>query len=70
MPKLAEYLTVGEIMSRWPATIGVFLRYRMNCVGCPISGFHTLVDACDEHELDLDAVLAALNEAALLPVPA
>jgi hybrid cluster-associated redox disulfide protein len=64
MPKLAEHLTVGEIMSRWPATIGVFLRYRMSCVGCPISGFHTLVDACEEHELDVDAVLVAMKEAA------
>lgn len=70
MPKLGEHLTVGEIMSCWPATIGVFLRYRMGCVGCPISGFHTLVDACEEHELDLDAVLAAMREAAGLPPPA
>ena len=69
MPKLAEHLTVGEIMSRWPATIGVFLRYRMGCVGCPISSFHTLVDACEEHELDLEVVLAAMKEAAGLPAP-
>lgn len=69
MPKLAEHLTVGEIMSHWPATIGVFLRYRMSCVGCPISSFHTLVDACEEHELDLDAVLAAMKEVAGLPAP-
>jgi len=67
MAKLAEHLTVGEIMSRWPATIGVFLRYRMNCIGCPISGFHTLVDACEEHELDLETVLAAMKGAERLP---
>ncbi|WP_424164190.1 hypothetical protein [Bradyrhizobium sp.] len=26
-------------MTAWPATIRVFLDFRMGCVGCPISGF-------------------------------
>ena len=30
---------VGEVMTAWPATIRVFLDFRMGCVGCPISGF-------------------------------
>lgn len=45
-------MTVDEIMRRWPATIRVFLRHRMLCVGCPIGIFHTVRDACDAHLLD------------------
>ena len=35
-------MTVDEVMRRWPATIRVFLDFRMGCVGCPIGGFHTV----------------------------
>jgi hybrid cluster-associated redox disulfide protein len=51
-------------MRRWPATIRVFMAFRMNCIGCPIGGFHTLWDACEEHGLDPGVVLEALDAAA------
>jgi hybrid cluster-associated redox disulfide protein len=45
-------MTVDEIMRRWPATIRVFIRNRMLCIGCPIGVFHTVKDACDAHRID------------------
>ena len=53
-------MPVDEIMRRWPATIRLFLRYRMLCVGCPIGVFHTVTDACDAHGVDRDALEAEL----------
>lgn len=47
-------MTVDEIMRRWPATIRVFIRHRMLCVGCPIGVFHTVRDACRAHDLAED----------------
>ncbi len=35
---------VDDVMTAWPATIRVFLDYKMLCVGCPISCFHTVAD--------------------------
>ena len=55
---------VGEVMTAWPATIRVFLDFRMACVGCPISAFHTVDDACSEHGVDRDEFLTALRAAA------
>jgi hybrid cluster-associated redox disulfide protein len=55
---------VGEVMTARPATIRVFLDFRMGCVGCPISAFHTVDDACKEHGVDRDEFLAALRAAA------
>jgi hybrid cluster-associated redox disulfide protein len=51
---------VGEVMTARPATIRVFLDFRMGCVGCPISAFHTVDDACIEHGIDRDEFLTAL----------
>jgi hybrid cluster-associated redox disulfide protein len=45
-------MVVDEIMRRWPATVAVLLRYRMLCVGCPIGTFHTVAEACREHQID------------------
>jgi hybrid cluster-associated redox disulfide protein len=45
-------MSVDEIMRRWPATIRVFIRNRMLCIGCPIGVFHSVRDACEAHNLD------------------
>jgi hybrid cluster-associated redox disulfide protein len=55
---------VGEVMTARHATIRVFLDFRMRCIGCPISDFHTVDDACKEHGVDRDEFLAALLAAA------
>jgi hybrid cluster-associated redox disulfide protein len=55
---------VGEVMTGRPATIRVFLDFKMGCVGCPISPFHTVDDACREHGVEPDEFLTALRAAA------
>lgn len=47
-------MSLDEIMRRWPATVSVFMKRRMSCVGCPIASFHTIVDAAEEYHLDED----------------
>jgi len=65
MSKLAPTpdMLVDEVMTQWPATIRVFLHYRMKCVGCPIASFHSVQDASREHELNPAAFLLALKGA-------
>ena len=53
---------VDDVMRAEPRTIRVFLAYQMGCVGCPLSCFHTVTDACREHRIDRDAFLAALRD--------
>lgn len=57
-------LPLADLMNRWPATIRVFMRYRMLCVGCFVAPFHTVIDACEEHEVDEEEFRAALAAAA------
>lgn len=52
---------VDDVMDACPATIRVFLDFKMGCVGCPIACFHTVDDACGEHGVDRAAFLAALR---------
>jgi len=56
--------SVDEVMRSYPTTIRVFLDFKMGCVGCPISCFHTVDEACAEHGVDRRAFLQALRDVA------
>ena len=57
-------IPLADLMTHWPETIPVFMRHKMLCVGCLISPFHTIVDACNEYGLDEQTFVAELLEAA------
>jgi hybrid cluster-associated redox disulfide protein len=48
-------LPLEALMTLWPQTIPVFLRHKMLCVGCLVAPFHTVLDACQEYDLDVEA---------------
>ena len=52
---------VSVVMGLQPATIRVFLRHHMLCVGCPVARLHSLEDACSAHGLDLDTIVAEIE---------
>lgn len=57
-------LPLADLMTQWPQTIPVFVRHKMLCVGCLISPFHTVTDACEEYALDEQVFLTELMRAA------
>jgi hybrid cluster-associated redox disulfide protein len=57
---ISFYDSVDDVIRTKPETIRVFLAHRMGCVGCPIATFHTVDDACHEHDIDRDAFMEAL----------
>ncbi len=63
-PPLADPdLTLSDVMAEWPETVSVFLRHRMLCIGCLITPFHTVSDACAEHGIDEARFRAELRAA-------
>ena len=56
-------LTLNDLMARWPQTIPVFIRHKMLCVGCMVSPFHTVQDACAQYTLDRVIFYAELTAA-------
>ncbi len=55
-------MPLTDLMTRWPETVPVFMRHRMQCVGCLVSPFHTIVDACREYDLDPETFVSELLE--------
>ena len=56
-------MPLSVLMTLWPATIPVFLRYNTLCVGCLVGPFHTVADTCNEHGIDKLELVAALEQA-------
>jgi hybrid cluster-associated redox disulfide protein len=63
--RVEGFTLVDDVMRRRPATIRVFLDFKMNCVGCPIASFHSVEEACEEHGIDIATLLAALRAIAV-----
>ncbi len=57
-------LTVDEVMRRWPQTMPVFVKLKLNCVGCDMAPFETIADVANTYGLGLDMLLGELNAAA------
>ncbi|MBX6329635.1 MAG: DUF1858 domain-containing protein [Pseudolabrys sp.] len=66
-PTIEADMLVDRVMREWPATIRVFLDFRMSCVGCPIAAFQTVDEACREHGVERRRFLQALQLAAREP---
>jgi hybrid cluster-associated redox disulfide protein len=52
---------VQDVIERHPETILVFVRHRLQCVGCDISPFHTIADSAREHAVTIEPLLGDLN---------
>lgn len=60
-PITAESL-VKDVVERHPQTVLVFVRHRLQCVGCDISPYHTIADSAREHAVNIEPLLGELNQ--------
>ena len=60
---ISSHLTAAEVMQRWPATVPVFIRYGMACVGCPFAPFETLAEIPAIYGVRLDDFIRELQQA-------
>ena len=57
-----EHMVVGELMTRWPDAVPVFIRHRMACPGCVMAPFMTVREAAHEYGLDPEVLAGELAQ--------
>jgi len=62
MMKIDSKMTVSELMMRHPSAIGVFIKRKMPCIGCPTEAFHTIEDAARMNGILLKPLLKDLRD--------
>ena len=55
---------IGDILDIAPQTAPIFLSIGMHCLGCPSSRGETVEEACMVHGVDVEKLLALVNEEA------
>ena len=63
MVKIDSETTIQELLKRHPCATAVFIKRRMQCVGCPAQAFHALEDVARIHGSTIDELCAAIREA-------
>ena len=59
---ISGHLTAAEVMQRWPATVPVFIRHCLACVGCPFAPFETLAEIPAIYGLCVDDFIHELQQ--------
>ena len=53
---------IGDILRIAPQTAPIFMGIGMHCLGCPASQGETVEEACTVHGIDVEQLLAKVNE--------
>ena len=53
---------IGDILTIAPQATPLFMSIGMHCLGCPASRGETVEQACMVHGVDVDDLLAKVNE--------
>ena len=62
--KIEKNTIIGDILDIAPQAAPLFFAIGMHCLGCPSSRGETVEEACAVHGVDVDKLLAVVNEAA------
>lgn len=63
MTGITKDMTIGEIIAAQPDVIPVLMGAGMHCLGCPASQAESLEDAAAVHGINIDELMAAIENA-------
>ena len=62
--KIEKETIIGDVLDIAPHSAPLFFAIGMHCLGCPSSRGETVEEACMVHGIDVDKLLALVNEEA------
>ena len=62
--KIEKETIIGDVLDIAPQAAPLFFAIGMHCLGCPSSRGETVEEACAVHGVDVDKLLAVVNEVA------
>jgi hybrid cluster-associated redox disulfide protein len=62
MPAITRDSKIMETVQKYPQILEIFQAYGLGCVGCMAAHFETIGEGAGAHGIDVDALIADLNE--------
>lgn len=63
MATITKDMPIGDVVTRYPQTIEVFLRHGLMCVGCAVARFENIEQGAMAHGINVDLLMRDLNAA-------
>lgn len=63
MTGITKDMTIGEILVKAPDCIPILMNAGMHCLGCPASQMESLEEAAAVHGIDIEELMAAIEQA-------
>ncbi|MBW2992707.1 DUF1858 domain-containing protein [Candidatus Woesearchaeota archaeon] len=60
--KITKDMPIGEVVNKYPETIGVFMEHGLHCIGCAAAHFENIEQGCEAHGIDADKLIEDLNK--------
>jgi hybrid cluster-associated redox disulfide protein len=64
---ITKDMTIAQVVKDYPRSVEVFLRHGLFCFGCAVAQFENVEQGAMVHGIDVDALMADLNEAMEAP---
>ncbi|MBR6800284.1 MAG: DUF1858 domain-containing protein [Eubacteriaceae bacterium] len=60
---ITKDMGIMEVVEQYPQLIEVFRNFDMGCVGCLAAHYESIEEGASAHEVNVDALMIALNAA-------
>lgn len=64
MPKITAKMNIGEIVTKYPESVEIFVKHGLHCIGCFAAHFENLEEGCKAHKIDVEKLVKDLNKVA------
>jgi hybrid cluster-associated redox disulfide protein len=58
---ISKEMSIGEVVTKYPQTVKVFLQHGLMCVGCAAARFENLEQGAVAHGINVEALIKDLN---------
>ncbi len=64
MEKFTADMGIMEVVEKFPQAAQILMEHGMGCLGCAAAHFESIGEGAAAHGIDVEALMAAINEAA------
>ncbi len=59
---ISKDMLIGEVVKKYPESIGIMLEHGLHCVGCHVATWETIEQGAIGHGIDVNKLVRDINE--------
>lgn len=63
---VTKNMLIGDVVKKFPESIGIMLDYGIQCIGCHVATWETLEQAAESSKADINSLIKKINESLIM----